>query len=50
MNELASAGNALTKLRLENLVPSLPGAHVGETEFLSALFGYRFPDILDRPV
>ena len=30
MNELVTAGNALTRLRLEALVTSLPEAHVGK--------------------
>jgi len=29
INELVTAGNALTRLRLDVLVPSLPDAHVG---------------------
>ena len=36
MSELTAAGNALSRLMLQALAPSLPGAHVGEAlDYLS---------------
>ncbi|KDR70177.1 hypothetical protein GALMADRAFT_890537 [Galerina marginata CBS 339.88] len=44
MSELVLSGNALTKLMLQALAPSLPGAHLGIFDTYSL-----FNDILDRP-
>ena len=40
MNELTTSGNALAKLMLDALAPTLPGAHIGKSRpTLRALAG-----------
>lgn len=37
MNEMTTTGNELARLMLQNLAPTLPGAHVGVYHFPSSL-------------
>ena len=43
IRELTVSGNAMAKLMLEALAPTLPGAHIGEPPPLPSPHAHRYP-------